>query len=200
MKTTQTALLKFWFGAYLDDPAAHTELSRRWFGKNASFDEEIRTAFGDFPDAAKNGVYDSWQDTDLGRLALIVGLDQFPRNLFRGKPQSFAYDGLALSHAREAIDSGTVERLHPLQSVFLFMPLEHAEDLSSQNECVAGLQALAKGKVPLIEEKIMGFTEYAIAHREVIEKFGRFPHRNTILGRETTAEELAYLATGRGSF
>jgi len=200
LNINQSALLEFWFGADLESAAAHAELSRRWFGKNPAFDEQIRSLFGIFPDAAKNGDYDSWRDTDLGMLALVVGLDQFPRNLFRNTPQSFAYDHRALTLAREAIEAGALARLHPLQSVFLYMPLEHTEDLSLQHECVAGLEALAGGKTPLLADKIMGFVEYAVAHREVIAKFGRFPHRNKILGRESTAEELAYLASGRGSF
>lgn len=193
------ALLEFWFGLELNDPSALEKSSRRWFIKDPDFDSEIRSLFGDLPDAIKNGEYESWSDTDLGNLAAVIALDQFPRNIYRNQSRAYAYDDVALSRALRAIQSGAAARLHPLESVFLFMPLEHAENLQMQKDCVAGLQKLGDTSSQF-EEKIAGFTKYAVAHQEVIERFGRFPHRNAILGRESSAEEIAYLASGRGSF
>ena len=192
-------LLEFWFGLELDNLDAVEKVSRRWFIKDASFDQEIKTLFGELPDAIKNGEHSSWGDTDLGNLAAIIALDQFPRNMYRNLPRSFSYDDLALSRALETIDSGAVSRLHPIEAVFLFLPLEHAENLEMQKQCVAGLKELASSAAQF-EEKITGFTKYAIAHLEVIEKFGRFPHRNSILGRESTEAEIEHLASGRGGF
>ena len=192
-------LLEFWFGLELNDLPALEKSSRRWFIKDPIFDNEIKSLFGDLPDDIKNGEYESWNDTELGNLAVVIALDQFPRNIYRNEPRAFAYDDIALKRALQAIQSGAAKRLHPLEAVFLFMPLEHAENLQMQKDCVAGLQQLGDSS-PQFAEKIAGFTKYAVAHQEVIEKFGRFPHRNSILGRESSAEEIAYLASGRGSF
>lgn len=119
--------------------------------------------------------------------------------MYRNQARAFAYDEFALSRALATIKSGAATRLHPIEAVFLYLPLEHAENLEMQTQCVAGLRQLEENS-PKFAEKIAGFTKYAIAHLEVIEKFGRFPHRNSILGRKSTNEEMAYLATGRGGF
>lgn len=193
------ALLEFWFGLELDNLEAVEKVSRRWFIKDANFDQEIISLFGGLPDAIKSGEYGSWRETDLGNLAAVIALDQFPRNMFRNQPRSFSYDELALARALDAIESGAASRLHPIEAVFLYMPLEHAENLAMQKQCVAGLQQLESSSAQFTE-KIAGFTKYAFAHLEVIEKFGRFPHRNAILNRESTDAEIEYLDSGRGGF
>lgn len=193
-------LLEFWFGNEVENYAKLEQHSRRWFKKSDAFDEKVRRLFGNFPDDAQQGAYDHWLANDEGRLAVVIGLDQFPRNMYRNTARSFRYDKLALQHAIMSIDSDTPQRLHPIQSIFLYMPLEHAEDIDMQNKCVAGLEALLEMCADPYREKINNFLDYALAHREVIERFGRFPHRNKILGRESTQQELTYLASGRGSF
>ena len=200
MNANYAAVLDFWFGPELEDPAVLRTASKHWFEKNEKFDTEIRDRFGDLPEAAANGDLSNWRTEDEGLLALIIVLDQFPRNLFRNHAKSFSYDNLALEHAISALDRGLQERLHPLQSVFIFMPLEHSEDLQMQQRCVAGLQRLQERTPAIWQDKVAGFLRFAIAHQEVIERFGRFPHRNAILGRSSSEAEREFLASGRGAF
>ena len=199
-KIGHTEILDFWFGSDLDDAASLRETSKRWFEKNIEFDDEIRARFAELPNAARNGQLTDWPTSDEGLLATILVLDQFPRNLYRNTANAFAYDAKALEHALTALDRELTQRLHPLQSVFIFMPLEHSENLEMQYRCVSGMEALAAQCPPEWRDKVAGFLRYAIAHQEVIEQFGRFPHRNEILGRESTEAELEFLASGRGSF
>lgn len=193
-------VVEFWFGADIDDADKLLAASKRWFEKNATFDNEIKARFNAWPDAAISGELDDWLVDDQGLLALIIVLDQFPRNLYRNQAKSFSYDNRALKHALDALERGLHQRLHPMQAVFLFLPLEHSEDPDMQQRCVDGLQALEKQGGGLWQEKMAGFLRYAIAHQEIIEQFGRFPHRNKILGRESTATEMEFLAAGKGAF
>ena len=193
-------VLSFWFGDDLDDPGSVRTASKRWFQKNRHFDAEIRSRFGTYPDAVMAGQLDEWLTDDQGLLGLILVLDQFPRNMYRNTPKSFAYDNAALRHALKALDRNLHQRLHPLQTVFLYLPLEHSEDIQMQERCVSGLQVLEQERGGIWREKISGFLRYAIAHHEVIEKFGRFPHRNEMLGRDSTPAEKEFLASGKGAF
>ena len=193
-------ILDFWFGEDLKDVASVSAASKRWFEKNQRFDDEIRTRFGAHPDAAITGRLEDWITEDEGLLALILVLDQFPRNIYRNTPNSFAYDEAALRYALEALERNLHQRLHPLQAVFLYLPLEHSENLLMQQRCVRGLQTLESQRGGMWREKIGGFLRYAIAHCEVIEQFGRFPHRNKILGRDSTPAEKEFLASGKGAF
>lgn len=169
------AVLDFWFA---DANEAH------WWAPPPEFDAEIRDRFGALhADAAAERLAD-WEATPEGALALIIVLDQFPRNMFRDDPRAFATDKLAQAVALRAIDAGHDHAVPIERRVFFYMPLEHAEDLALQDRCCA-----------LVAERcdIGSYAEYAERHRVVIAQFGRFPHRNAVLGRESTPEETAYL-------
>lgn len=158
----------------------------RWFRKDPSFDAEFRARFAVEHELAAEGSLAVWRETAEGALALLVLLDQYPRNSFRGTPRMFATDGLALAVAHAAIDAGHDARGPAELRVFFYLPLEHAESLEEQRRCVALHEAMG---VPEL-------TRYAALHHDIIVKFGRFPHRNAVLGRASTAEELEFLAAG----
>jgi uncharacterized protein (DUF924 family) len=183
-------VLNFWFGAL--GSAEDGQVRAVWFKKDAAFDAGISTRFGTVLDEALATGMPNWQATPHGRLATLVLLDQFTRNSFRGEPRSFAGDALALPLA---LDLLTEKGFTPLERWFALMPLEHAEDLELQQRVVTEFEALAA-----IDKRIDGALDFARRHRDVIQRFGRFPHRNAILGRASSAEELAYLAQPGAGF
>lgn len=158
----------------------------KWFAKSDRFDEAIRLRFEPTHYAAARGEYAAWQETAEGCAALLILLDQFPRNLFRGSAHAFATDSLARGIARRAIARGFDEAVDPLLRSFFYLPFEHAEDIADQKLCVE-LFASAGDAEGL---------KWAKAHLDIIERFGRFPHRNAVLGRETTPQEQAFLDDG----
>ncbi|HEX5378919.1 MAG TPA: DUF924 family protein [Phenylobacterium sp.] len=162
----------------------------RWFAKNDVFDAEIRMKYEPAHHAAARGEHDGWLDTADGALALMLLLDQFPRNLYRGSGHAFATDGKARGLARAAIARGHDQRLEPQMRPFLYLPFEHSEDLADQDESVR-LCALLRDQAG--DEDTL---KWARIHRDIIVRFGRFPHRNASLGRTTTPEELAFLDEG----
>jgi len=183
-------ILSFWFGELdergLCDPGQH----QLWFRKSDDTDRRCRTGFGDKVDMALTGELDQWAQSASGLVALVLLLDQFTRNIYRDTPAAFAGDSQALELAVAAIDSGRHTRLPAIHRVFLYLPLEHSENRGDQDRCVALLTGLAD-EVGI--EQFQEFARYAEAHRQVIAQFGRFPHRNAILNRESTEAELAYL-------
>ena len=185
-------ILDFWFADGPGTPRC------AWFLKDDAFDVEIRTRFGAMVVPAREGTLDEWAATPEGALALLILLDQFPRNLFRGSPEAFASDAHALQLAQRII---VVERrdlaLTPVQRVFLYLPFEHAESLPMQNLSVALFEGLRDSPVHAAAD---GAIDYAWRHRQVIRRFGRFPHRNAILGRTSTPAEEAYLAQPGAGF
>ena len=182
------AVLDFWFGS--EPLQARVE----WFRKDPVFDERIRTEFGAVVAEAIARPL-GWDADVMERLAEVVVLDQFPRNLFRGDARAFAGDARARAIALAMIDAGDDGALHPLQRAFVYLPLEHAEDLALQDRCVALFEALAAEHLGSAEN-----LDYAHRHRDVIRRFGRFPHRNAALGRTSTPEEEEYLATPGSGF
>jgi uncharacterized protein (DUF924 family) len=156
-----------------------------WFRKDAAFDSAFRARFLDSHERAAAGRLDQWAQTPDGALALVLLLDQFPRNVFRGDARMFATDPRAVAAAEAAIAAGHDSAVDEQLRVFLYLPFEHAEDLALQDRCVALC-------APLRED----YLRFAIVHRDIIARFGRFPHRNAVLGRESTPEELAFLADG----
>lgn len=182
------AVLDFWFGP----PPLQSRPA--WFRKDPAFDESIRARFGALVDRALDTGL-GWGPAPAERLAEIVVLDQFPRNLFRGQARAFAGDARARALALALVDDGGHLALHPLQRWFAYLPLEHAEDLALQDRCVDLIGALAAAD-PAHADAL----DYAERHRDVIRRFGRFPHRNAALGRASTAEELAYLAQPGSGF
>lgn len=186
-----TAVLDFWFGT-LDRQGMPTKaVMQRWFATDPALDAEIRARFG--ADLAQLEQRSDWLETTPGRLAAVIVADQFSRNVHRGSARAFARDALALELALEAIDSGREHELLPIQRVFLYLPLEHAEDPELQARSVACFRQLATEVPPALSGKFEGFARFAEGHRDVIARFGRFPHRNRVLGRASTPEELAYL-------
>jgi uncharacterized protein (DUF924 family) len=193
-------VLAFWFGDALQRDAADTEGAKRWFTFDASFDTEILQRFGHLPEQAAAGNLDSWMDAAETALARVIVLDQFPRNLYRHDSRAFAFDKLASAGTQAAIERGFDAELHPLQAVFMYLPFEHAEDIDKQERAVVLFEALEKRAPTGAESRFARFTDFARRHRDVIARFGRFPHRNTMLCRTSTAEELQYLAQGGERF
>jgi uncharacterized protein (DUF924 family) len=162
----------------------------RWFKKDAAFDDAIRLQFEPTHHAAARGEYDGWAATPEGALALLLLLDQFPRNLYRGSGHAFATDPKARHVAREAVMRGHDRATPAVMRNFFYLPYAHSEDLAEQAVGVALCEALAA------ETGNPDDAKWAIIHRDIIARFGRFPHRNPELGRETTAEEQAFLDRG----
>lgn len=183
-----TEVLAFWFR----DPA-------RWFTKNPAFDEQIRERFGALRDQAVAGGL-SWRSSAKGELGLIVLLDQFSRNLFRDSPRAYEADATALGIARGMRASGRAQQLTPIEQVVALMPFQHAEDRTTQAESVAAYEALVEAAPPADRSMFENNLAYAKQHRDIIEQFGRFPHRNAVLGRTSTADERAFLAQPGSSF
>lgn len=185
-------ILDFWFA---DGP---DQFRQAWFVKDAAFDAEIARHFGTLVAPAREGRLDGWAETPEGALALLILLDQFPRNLFRGAPDAFASDAHALALARRVVLEQRMDlALTPTQRVFLYLPFEHAESLEAQNLSVALFEGLRDWPAHAAPG---GTIAYAWAHRAVIARFGRFPHRNAVLGRASTAPEQAYLAQPGAGF
>jgi uncharacterized protein (DUF924 family)/predicted ester cyclase len=185
-------VLDFWFG--VEGEPGYGEFRQAWFTKDPAFDEEIRERFLEGYTEAAAGGYDSWMDEARGALALAILLDQFPRNMFRGDAQTHATDEKAREVARHAIERALDRELPPFQRQFLYMPFMHSEDLEDQRRSVELFRFLAT------EPGAADVTEYAVGHMEIVERFGRFPHRNAILGRETTPEEAKFLEGPNSSF
>jgi uncharacterized protein (DUF924 family) len=184
---THQEVLDFWFGAPGSEAAGQPR--REWFVKSEAFDATVRERFGTAIAAAAAGGLREWDETGpQGVLARILVLDQLARNAFRGKPQSFTGDALALAAARGLVDTGADQGLAPLQRAFVYMVFEHAEDAGMQERAVELFTTLA-AEHPGFDEML----DYAHRHRGVIARFGRFPHRNAILGRASTPEEAAFL-------
>jgi uncharacterized protein (DUF924 family) len=184
--TTPREVLEFWFGA----PGSPEHGTRRpeWFRKDPAFDALVAQRFGPALEAALAGRLDAWAADASGTLALILVLDQFTRNSFRDTPRAFAGDPQALALARGLVARGADRTLPTLQRPFAYLPFEHAEDLAVQQESVRLFEALAAAAPDEAES-----LDYAIRHRDIVARFGRFPHRNAILGRTSTAEELEFL-------
>lgn len=180
--TDSQSILEFWFGS----PAG--DYRKQWFRKDPTLDAQIKTRFMDVYWAMVASPPDRWLSTANASLARIVVLDQFARNMFRGTPQSFAADPQALATADLAIERGYDKQLLPVERLFLYMPFEHSEHLTHQNRSVAYFESLVL-EAPDLDHCL----DYARRHRDVIAKFGRFPHRNEILERQSTEAELAFL-------
>ena len=193
MIATPDAVLDFWFGA--PGPAADVAARQRslWFAKSAANDQIVVERFAETLDAAGKGELDSWAASPRGRLALIVVLDQFSHHIHRDHGQSFAYDALSLALALEMIQRGEDTQVTPIERVFVYLPLEHAESIEMQDLSVALYEKLAT-EAPAAERQLFdGFLDYARKHRDVVARFDRFPHRNELLGRASTAEEIEFL-------
>lgn len=180
------AILDFWFGP--PGSAEHGKSRPEWFRMSAAFDAEIGHRFGPTIERALRGELRAWDAQPESALAHILVLDQFTRNAFRATPRAFAGDALALAAARSMVATGHDAVLLPVQRSFVYLPFEHAEDMAMQDESVRLFEQL-NAAAPGMGNGL----DYARRHRAVVVRFGRFPHRNAWLGRESTAEELAFL-------
>ena len=172
----------------------------RWFGSDPDMDQQIRDQFGDLVARASTGELDHWSGTPEGRLALIILLDQFRRNIYRGSADAFNEDKRALRLCVEGIVEKIYKKLSPEQQIFFFMPLQHAESRKVQEKSVNIYRALANRVSETLRETFLTTAQFAELHHDIIEQFGRFPHRNEALGRENTPEEEQYLSGEIPSF
>lgn len=186
-------LLDWWFGGGTTAVEVAAARSALWFGKQDSQDVDARERFAGLVEQALAGELADWADSPQGWLALILLLDQLPRMIFRDSPQAFAGDGRARQLVLAGLDEELEEALTPLQRVFAYLVLEHAEDLFLQDEAVRRFTRLLSVAAPAERALFANYLDYAERHRQVIARFARFPHRNAVLGRPSTPEELAFL-------
>lgn len=196
--TRDQEILQYWFGNCSDE----TELTpnsprvKRWFQGGAKIDQEILSLFELDVHRARQGLYKAWENAPSSRLALIILLDQFPRNIYRNTPKSFDSDEQALGLTVRSIADGSDLKLKLIERAFLYLPLMHSEEPKIQNQSLQQYRQLAeaaKKQSPINEDYYFYTLDFAMKHHRVIQKFGRYPHRNSILGRKSTPEELEYL-------
>jgi uncharacterized protein (DUF924 family) len=193
METPDT-IREYWFGAALEDAAVTArERARLWWSKSPELDNEIRRRFENCGIKAGAGELEDWASNPQDRLALILLTDQFPRTIYRDSARAFAFDAKALSLARDGIDAGFDVSLRPLERVFFYLPLEHSESLADQQRSVSLFQKLVDEVSQDHKPPFAEYLDFAVRHRDIIGRFGRFPHRNEALGRISTPEELAFL-------
>ena len=199
MNETVNQILDYWFGE-IEEGFCTEDRGKLWFAGGEEVDATIREQFGKEVELACNNELDAWQETPRGRMALILLLDQFTRNIYRGTSEAFAHDAQAQAICKAGLDLGHDQELPYVMRSFFYLPLEHAEDPDSQERCVALYRALHAEVPEPYKEKTKSNLEYALLHRDIIVQFGRFPHRNQALGRTSTPEEEAYLAGNHHSF
>ena len=195
------ALLERWFDVDVRDAAAMADAMRRWFSSTGDEDRDLERRFGALSREALSGSLDDLAAAPRGRLGLILLLDQLPRNLHRGRPEAFAGDSRALALSTDGLDRSQHLALSPVERIFFCMPLQHAEDRALQARAVETFTALAAEPAPPpLAAALRACADYAVAHRDIVERFGRFPYRNRTLGRESTRAELEFLAGGGPRF
>lgn len=198
-KKDANAVLTFWFGDDAPDHTPDPAQRKRWFMGGAPFDAEIRERFAPLVEAALAGDLTSWHESDTGQLALILVCDQFTRNIFRGSPRAYAGDPLALTLSQGMIRDNRQAAFGLHQRAFLGLPLEHSEQPEVQAQSVAYFAQLRQDFADGPEGELAeSYYRYAVQHRDVITEFGRYPHRNAALGRQSTAAEQEWLAAGGG--
>lgn len=193
-------ILQFWFGSFPTPYSADASKADMWFKDGSSYDRDIFVEFGVDYDKAINGELDHWLDSYRGRMALIILLDQFSRHIHRGTELAFAQDKKAQALCIDGIGAGDDARCHPVERSFFYLPLEHAEDIDKQNLSIRAYEQLVLDVPDEFKKSFEVTLSYARSHRFVIEKFGRFPELNEILDRQSSAEELEFIAGGKYSF
>lgn len=197
---SQESIQEFWFGNDADDASTAARQAKLWWAKDEQLDVLIRQRFATDSESALAGSLDEWAQSPAGCLSLILLCDQFPRNMYRDTPAAFASDAKALALSKAGLASGLDKRLRAIQRVFFYLPFEHSESLADQDQAVALFGQLANEASAAYKTIFDNFLNFALRHREVIRRFQRFPHRNTILGRASTAEELEFLSQPGSSF
>lgn len=197
---TAESIVDFWLGPSATSPAAGLERVDWWYRGGPDLDATIKERFGERVEQARQGELKHWRDTSAGNLALVILLDQFTRNNYRGTLSAYSGDVLAFEVLNHAIEAGLDLDLPVPGRIFLYHPCHHSEDLAEQDRGIALLQCMARDEPQewraYIERSIKGWGR----HRDIVARFGRFPHRNTVMGRETIAEEAAFIADGAESF
>lgn len=193
MEKIRDELLDFWFGDATDDVDVGQAQAALWWGASAETDDLIAGRFGQAASAAAAGALDHWTGSPRGRLALVLLLDQMSRVIHRGTSGAFAQDDTARRVAEKGLESGADRLLRPIERVFFYLPFEHSEDGRTQERSIELYRTLAE-EVPENWRKSFDFyLDFAVRHKAIIDRFGRFPHRNAILGRESTPEEIEFL-------
>ncbi len=193
-----TDIIEFWFGSNLEkDPLSH---SKKWFEKDSVFDAEISELFKPELAKVKDGDFATWNETGKGSLAYILLTDQFPRNIFRNQVTSFSFDPYALIAAKYGVETGLDQELSWIERSFYYLPFEHSEDLEMQEMSLLHFQNLQRSSPKMYLDYGDEIYDYAIKHWEIIKRFGRFPHRNAILKRESTPEEIEFLKQPDSTF
>ena len=200
MPTRAESVLTFWFGDHGSDAEIAEAQAALWWGKIPDTDDLIRTLFAPLRTQAINGALARWTQTPRSRLALIILVDQFSRNLFRDDPRAFANDALAWRWCIDGLALGHDQALRPIERVFFYLPLEHSERLDDQQRALALFTALRDSVAVAEQKRFDYFVDFSRRHCEVIARFGRFPHRNAVLGRLSTPAELEFLAQPGSSF
>lgn len=193
MESAREELLLFWFGNKEDDLEVGESQSALWWGKSAETDELLAGRFGQAASAAAAGTLDHWTGSPRGRLALIILLDQLPRVIHRGTPDAFAQDEKASIIAEKGLASGADRLLRPIERVFFYLPFEHSEDPADQERSVELYRDLAAGVPEKWKKSFGSYLDFASRHKAMIDRFGRYPHRNAVLGRDSTPEEIEFL-------
>jgi uncharacterized protein (DUF924 family) len=193
-------ILEFWFGTFPNAWTADESKRGMWFVDGADYDAEIFRLFGADYFRAVDGEFDRWQDSPRGRLALIILFDQFSRHIHRGVADAFAQDLKSQQLCIDGISAGDDQNLQPVERSFFYLPLQHAEDIERQNLSVRAYEQLVQDVPEPYRDPFEAALEWARKHQYVIQRFGRFPELNEILGRESTAEETAFVEEGKYSF
>lgn len=191
---------RFWFGECIDDPAATAKRNTFWFGSSSALDEEIRERFGATIEAAARGELTAWEAAPRSCVSLVIMLDQFPRNAYRNSARAFEFDPISLATARRAVSAGYLGSLSVPERAFLLMPYQHVEDLVLQREGVTLFEQLSAQAPPEWRAFADSTLDFARRHLQIVERFGRFPHRNRVLARNPTKAEEEYLAAEPETF
>ncbi len=200
MSTRIEEVLAFWFRDCTADPARAAAMNELWFAADAALDGEIRARFLSLAEKAAAGELDHWRVTARGSLALILLLDQFPRNIHRGSARAFAADPAALAVCKRGLERDFPAQLRPAEQVFFLLPLSHSEQLVDQERCVQLFADLLAGCAKEWRAHLADAADFARRHCAVVRRFGRFPHRNAVLGRPSRPAEIEYLESGGESW
>lgn len=190
----------YWFGTEGLSLEAVKKRASLWWQGSADTDYDIERRFGKLVEAAGKRSFDNWTHNARSALALIILNDQFPRNLYRGSGKAFSHDPLALEYSRQLVNSDAFNELEPIEKTFSLMPFEHSENIEDQEFSVAKFTELAESADDEWQEQMRFYLKYAEDHRDIIKDFGRFPHRNQVLARESTPQEIDYLESGGHRF
>ena len=193
-------VLTFWFGDACASPELATARSKFWFKSDTETDQQVWELYADVVTDAGGGLYDYWQETPKGRLALIILLDQFPRNIFRGTSEVYRYDSKALTLAGQGITVGHLAGLSIPEQAFFLMPYQHSEDIAVQRVGVDLMAAMVASAPQELKPVAQGNLDFATRHHDIVAEYGRFPHRNSLLGRNSTEAESQFLQTGGERF